>query len=59
LKNLGVDERVHVLLKLIVEKLHVWYGLDSTFQEWVGAAYFFGCGNEPSYSVKAGYFLIS
>jgi hypothetical protein len=35
LKNLGLGERVHTLLKLILEKLHVWYGLDSTVQEWV------------------------
>jgi len=35
LKNLGLDEQIHVLLKLILEKLHVWYGLDSTVQEWV------------------------
>lgn len=58
LKILGVDKWVHVLLKLILEKLHLCYGLDSTFQERVGAAYFFRCGNEPSYSEKAGYFLI-
>ena len=35
LKDLDLDERIHMILKLILEKLYVWYGLDSTVQDWV------------------------